>query len=340
MKKRLVLFSLVLMVLCIAGACMAESAPFEFSGGRYQVGDWVKGEKASDGQTVYYLQILQLGIEDADNAPLVWVRFNNGSFDVDALSATTANYYRYDDLLSFKYKINAGEALPIKAILYDPLTGNETDLDLSGCNVSSEWMSYPVNPLTRSAQVGDIVTFGNYEQDGDEKNGAEEIQWYVLAKEENRYLLHSRFILDALAYDGRVDLLPISWDECQIHTWLNTDFMSAAFKDRDLSVIAPSQVTFMSGAQKSWTLDRVFLLSQEDFSKYYEEEAARRSSSTAFAAAKSLYPDTYWYRAEPDDFKDVKTETWLGFIDGQGVQQFGRVTYALGVRPAVWVNVK
>ncbi|MBQ4644402.1 MAG: hypothetical protein IJB72_01425, partial [Clostridia bacterium] len=35
------------------------------------------------------------------------------------------------------------------------------------------------------AQVGDIITFGNYEQDNKTANGKEEIEWKVLEKDEN-----------------------------------------------------------------------------------------------------------------------------------------------------------
>lgn len=43
----------------------------------------------------------------------------------------------------------------------------------------------------RSAEVGDIVTFGTYEQDSGTSNSKEDIEWLVLAKENNRILVIS-----------------------------------------------------------------------------------------------------------------------------------------------------
>ena len=39
--------------------------------------------------------------------------------------------------------------------------------------------------MLKNAEIGDIITFGTYEQDNDEENGKEAIEWTVLAKEEN-----------------------------------------------------------------------------------------------------------------------------------------------------------
>ena len=42
-------------------------------------------------------------------------------------------------------------------------------------------------------KVGDSFTFGSYEQDNDLNNGTEPIEWQVLAIENNRALLISRY---------------------------------------------------------------------------------------------------------------------------------------------------
>ena len=46
------------------------------------------------------------------------------------------------------------------------------------------------------AKPGDIVIFGSYEQDNDESNGTEDIEWLVLAREDNKALLISKYALD------------------------------------------------------------------------------------------------------------------------------------------------
>ena len=47
-----------------------------------------------------------------------------------------------------------------------------------------------------SIEVGDIVTFGHYEQDGDDANGLEPIEWIVLDTEDAVATLISRYGLD------------------------------------------------------------------------------------------------------------------------------------------------
>ncbi len=50
--------------------------------------------------------------------------------------------------------------------------------------------------------VGDIVTFGHYEQDNDTTNGKEPIEWRVLDKnDEGQYLIISEKVLDVQPYN-------------------------------------------------------------------------------------------------------------------------------------------
>ena len=52
-------------------------------------------------------------------------------------------------------------------------------------------------------EIGDIVTYGNYEQDGFYSNGEETIEWIVIARDrDNHALLLSRYCLDALPYNA------------------------------------------------------------------------------------------------------------------------------------------
>lgn len=339
--KKTILFILVLaaVCLCVAGSAFALSDPIQFGGASYQIGNWVKESEPSNGQMVYYLQILQTASGSSDS-PLVWVRFNNGSFDVEALSASYGNYYRSNDLLSFKYKIKVGEALPVKGILYDPESGKETELDLSGCKVDNDWMKYPVEPLSKSANVGDVVTFGSYVQDSTGLEEKTPIEWYVMENLGGKMLLFSRENIDAKAYETNAEALPITWDECAIRTWLNSEFLETAFNEKERGQIAATQVVFRNGSQKSWTLDRVFLFSKAELEQYFKEDSERRGSPTDYAAGIGLYPECYWYRADDSDFRDYKNEIWINFIDSQGLVKLGRANYEIGVRPSIWVSVK
>ena len=75
----------------------------------------------------------------------------------------------------------------------------------------------------RFVEAGDILTFGRYEQDNDDKNGAEEIEWIVLEKRGESALVLSRYALDSMAFDppgGGND-----WEQSSVRRWLNRSFL-------------------------------------------------------------------------------------------------------------------
>lgn len=77
-------------------------------------------------------------------------------------------------------------------------------------------------------EIGDIVTYGNYEQDGFYSNGEETIEWIVIARDrDNHALLLSRYCLDALPYNE--DGGDVTWEDSSIRAWLNGEFLESAF---------------------------------------------------------------------------------------------------------------
>ena len=91
------------------------------------------------------------------------------------------------------------------------------------------------NPF-KGCQVGDVVEFGSYEQDGNASNGKEPIEWRVLAVEGNRAYVVSQKGLDAHAFnvdedDGN------DWNSSDLKKWLENDFASQAFTDDEMKVL-------------------------------------------------------------------------------------------------------
>ena len=80
---------------------------------------------------------------------------------------------------------------------------------------------------TFHADVGSIVTFGHYEQDGNLDNGQEKIEWIVLDVQKERCLLLSRYCLDTKSYHSKGK--NITWKDCTLRKWLNHDFLNTAF---------------------------------------------------------------------------------------------------------------
>ena len=57
------------------------------------------------------------------------------------------------------------------------------------------------DPDQQEFAVGSSVYFGSYEQDNDTEDGAEPIEWLVLAVDNDKALLLSRYALDCQPYN-------------------------------------------------------------------------------------------------------------------------------------------
>ena len=126
-----------------------------------------------------------------------------------------------------------------------------------------------------SGRIGSIVTFGRYEQDGNEENGPEPIAWIVLDVQDGKALLLSRYGLDHLPYHTADE--KITWEGCSLRRWLNSDFLQAAFNPEEQERIPETKVdNGKSQCFGRWkkaeggndTLDRVFLLSCAEANRY------------------------------------------------------------------------
>ena len=95
------------------------------------------------------------------------------------------------------------------------------------------------------------VEFGSYPQTA---NGdIQAIEWQILAKEENKMLVISKYAIEA----KRFDVSSNDWKNSEIRQWLNGDFYNNAFSEQEKKNI------------NSFNGDNVFLLSMEEASKYF-----------------------------------------------------------------------
>lgn len=94
------------------------------------------------------------------------------------------------------------------------------------------------NPVqkARNAQIGDIVEYGSYEQDGDESNGAEPLEWIVLDRTEEGTLLVTKDIIDGKPFDEGSDGVA-RWDTSTLRTWLNGEFLDEAFTSEEKAAL-------------------------------------------------------------------------------------------------------
>lgn len=208
--------------------------------------------------------------------------------------------------------------------------------------------------------VGNIVTFGHYEQDNDLSNGTEEIEWIVLEYDEanHKALLLSRYGLAEKAYHERAyntEFKKVTWETCSLRTWLNNDFLNKAFYANEQNAILITEVNYhpsedyeneknkysreaYSAQVEMFTQDRIFLLSYKQANQY------------SFATQDSLVPTTY---AVSQGFKVNKVVWWWlrssGYrgsiyadsLDYRGAHRtINANAQDIFIRPALWVNLE
>lgn len=180
------------------------------------------------------------------------------------------------------------------------------------------------NPF-KGCQVGDVVEFGSYEQDGDALNGKEPIEWRVLAVEGNRAYVVSQKALDAHAFNEDEDD-GNDWNSSDLKAWLEEDFASQAFTGNEVKEI--------DGAPT--------LLSVDEVNKYFRSDNDRVCMPTLQAVNNGASTSNgdgacfWWLRSPGDDSFLAAYVYTVGrvFSSGNNVDSTD-----LAVRPALWVSV-
>lgn len=201
-----------------------------------------------------------------------------------------------------------------------------------------------------SVEVGDIYTFGTYQQDSKTSNGKKPIKWLVLAKEDSKILLISEKGLDCQKYnDIHAD---VTWETCSLRKWLNGTFLDAAFSPEEririvsTTVSADKNPKYITNPGNS-TTDKVFLLSINEANQYFNNDEARKCVPTAYAIANGARASnryekdgaaTYWWWLRSRGYGQFLAT----FVDLDGSVYycgFG-ADYDRGcVRPALWINL-
>ncbi len=214
--------------------------------------------------------------------------------------------------------------------------------------------------------MSDIVLFGRYPQSDDETT--EPIQWRILEIDNvnHKMLLLSEYVLDSQQYHDT----SITWADSSLRTWLNNDFMTAAFTATEQAKILTTSLTnpdnpFSGTSGGIDTNDKVFLLALSDvFGEnshyidgywYFNNNKDRKAMATFYAVIKGVNAYNFGTSSScsTTNFEINKCSAlwWLrspglsagkaacvrndGYVSGDGCAIF----YSLaGVRPALWVN--
>ena len=228
------------------------------------------------------------------------------------------------------------------------------------------------------AQVGDCILFGKYEQDNNFHNGSEDIEWLVLAKEDNKILVISKYGLEyepfnyttTLRLSRKSSKTGTTWEECSLRKWLNGGFINEAFSTAEQNQILSTTVTadMNDGGifPGNVTVDKIFLLSVNEANEYFGDDIARRCRCTPYCCSQGVYIDAYDEWDECDDCPDCsrcndcdcdradKAGSWRWWLRARGnfseltaavasngiVGSFGLYAGDYGVvRPAMWISL-
>ncbi len=252
-----------------------------------------------------------------------------------------------------------GEALPapvhgseelkriiLKACAFDPKNRYQTaeemlrDLEAIGREPRP---TPPHTPTQKSIEVGDIITFGHYKQDNNKSNGPEPIEWQVLAKDDSRALVISKYVLDCQPFNALYE--DTTWAVCTLRKWLNETFLNTAFTEEERSKIPV--VIVSAGKDRKYiipgkdTQDRIFLLSSKEAVAYFTSVEGLKCQATTYSKAEGTWTDDngycQWWLRSPGARSHLANHVCHdGLIDLGG----SFVGNSIGVRPALWIDLE
>ncbi len=202
----------------------------------------------------------------------------------------------------------------------------------------------------RNASKGELVNFGRFEQDGFEASGLEAIKWLVLDKIDNQLLLLSYELLTSLPYNAEA-FKEITWEECDLRSFLNKDFYENAFNSQEKEIIISvinenadqSEVQTPGGND---TLDKVFLLSETEYKIYVNDDLSiedigkARASQYATLLGVKVDENTFspWWLRSPGVYPYSAQ-----FVDSEGLLYLSGayvdIEKGYGLRPALWIRL-
>lgn len=196
-----------------------------------------------------------------------------------------------------------------------------------------------------NASIGSTVEFGEYTLNSEFiTKKTSPIEWIVLDKTPTRMLLLADRSLECLQYNDTQS--SVTWENCALRKWLNNEFYNAAFSSNEQTHILSSTLSNPAnpngGTAGNATVDKVFLLSYDEFYQYVHKTSFTTTTITYYG---------YWHR--DGLLTGLASDWWLrttGRVGGTACEVGTNgypvsnyccdVTELRDVRPAIWVSLQ
>ncbi len=260
------------------------------------------------------------------------------------------------------YKLENGDVDGAYELFSDIAGYNTTEKKWSGTPYedSKERRTKLICEHNRLAEVGDVITFGTYEQDNNSDNGKEAIEWIVVSKEDGKLSVISKDYLDSKPFNEG-GYKACVWKDSSLRRWLNGEFYKNAFTDEDKAKIVEETLKTLAGKDEFKSTDKVYLLVKTDCDDDEEHKILMENSDiTPYARSKAdavkngiISPDrrAFWLRestTSPNDYLGA-TGAYVKF-DNQNNESYGvglsekidgftNSTYAY-IRPVISISIE
>ena len=184
--------------------------------------------------------------------------------------------------------------------------------------------------------IGQVVTFGSYEQDGNTENGKEAIQWAIMNLKDDQALLFSVDILDAQPYHAQG--IDSGWENSTIRPWLFTaneinhiGLTRTGNHTEDYIYLLPYAETV---DLHTLGLGSIFIPENHEGTPVYLNTGIENfefANATAHILAKNREAEGYYW----EQSGSLKNNN----VVGDGCFYHLDLQDAYGVRPACWVSV-
>lgn len=197
-----------------------------------------------------------------------------------------------------------------------------------------------------TAEIGQTVKFGKYEQDANGDNGYEPLEWTVIDRKGNKVFLVSSYCIEKIPYHN--ELVDITWDKSSLRDWLNTKFIELAFNDYEKSLLTKTYLsnnknpTYIAPETGKSTFDKVFILSYYEAKHYLKTDDLINVKATETVKALRAHVNSetgyaWWWLRTPGS---ANTSAMTNHFQ----KQFSAIGYQVNhevytVRPCLWVEL-